>query len=261
MRRRIFTYWVNDTGRSVPAYIQLCLQTWFEHMPDLELVIINYANLHEWTGDVIDYKRFLLLPPSMQKDIVSMLTLVRHGGIFMDADTIVTKDIFQEAEKIPPDKLAMFGNASGFHHAILISQLPNNKFISTAADIAVERLNGIIEEGDSLQWDYFCNSISNSVYKDEALRDCLQILDRTETGNILESHYFLGSAPGEQYLSFYFGNHDIDLDEALSKVKFGAISLHNWWTPEEYKKLTLEQVVESDTMLSRILKHALVGFL
>ena len=103
--KRIFTYWVSMPGRDIPAYVQLCMQTWFEHIPDLELIVLNYENVNEWLDNVIDFRRFIRLPPPAQSDIISFILLAKHGGIFMDADTIVTKDIFAEIEKFDPEKL------------------------------------------------------------------------------------------------------------------------------------------------------------
>ena len=264
MNKRVFMYWVDKVGRSIPAYIQLCLQTWFEHIPDLELVVINHDNLVEWVGDVIDMKRFLRLSLPMQSDIVSYQLLAKYGGIFMDADTIITRDIFEEVAMIDPHKLVAFGypNTHSIHVAILMSLLPNNKLITSAADMALERLNSATMA--SLvrpDWDYFSNDIFTTLLNDGELRTLLHVLDRTETGNILESHYFQDMDTYEQYQIFYFAPHEIRLENVLEKIRFGAISLHNSWTPDGYKALTLDGVLESATMMSAIIRYALEDFL
>jgi hypothetical protein len=72
---------------------------------------------------------------------------------------------------------------------------------------------------------------------------------------------YLDDIPLSQYHTFYFSPHNIKLKEVLSKIKFGAVSLHNSWTPDSYKNLTLDEVIENNSMLSTILRYALTDFL
>jgi len=262
--KRIFTYWVSLPGHDVPPYVQLCLQTWFEHIPDLELVIINHENIREWVGDIIDMRRFRRLTLPIQSDVMSFLLLAKHGGIFMDADTIITRDIFEVIADFDPEKFIVFGYGGTLntHMAIMMSLKPDNKFMTSAADVALKRLRGIpVSDSFNLPWSYFGNDIIHLAGEDTANRECVSVIDRTESGNILESHYFTDKSTIEQYLTFYFSQHDISLEEAIKKIKFGAISLHNSWTPDEYKKLSFEEVIDSNCMLSAILRYSLADFL
>lgn len=260
MKRRIFSYWVNKEGCETPAYIELCMQTWHEHIPDLELIIIDHSNIREWAGDVIDYSLFFQLPPMHQSDIASFVILAKHGGIFMDADTIVTRDIFEEFSKFDTKSLVAFGypNTANIHLAILVALDPNNAFVTAAADMATQRLNSAPTTANFvLNWDTFGNSIILEVAKDNEIMKLLHVLDRKQTGNMLEAHYFTGSPPMDQYMKFYFSSHKIKLKEVVRKIKFGAVSLHNSYTPEYFKNYTKEQVLEADSILSALLKNFL----
>jgi hypothetical protein len=243
------------------------METWVKSIPNLEIVIINHENLSNWIDDSqwvdssVDIERFKRLDYMFQSDIASELILTKHGGIFMDADTIITKDIFDDINKFDPDTLIAFGypDSRGIHVAILIALNPKNHYLSLISHEAVNKLNKLSFSEEALIWDYFSNSIFKNVDSIESNRKHLQILDRHETGNILESHYFVGLHPMEQYVRFYFKPHKTNIKETLKKVKFGAISLHNSFTPEGYKKLTREQVLEDKSfMLSKILKHILI---
>ena len=266
--KRIFTYWVNDEGCSMPAYLQLCMETWVKNIPDLELVIINHDNLTEWIDDSqwIDSSRnlarFKRIGYMCQSDIVSELVLTRHGGVFMDADTIITKDIFDEINKLDPDKLVAFGNPEtrGIHVAILIALNPGNRYLSAVSQEAVKRVDTLPPPPTTMNWDYFSNTIYDSIDSIISGKDYLHVLDRMESGNIIESHYFRGLDTMGQYVRFYFEPHKISVKEALKKVKFGAVSLHNSFTPDAYKALTREQVLDDKNyMLSKILKHVLTS--
>jgi len=266
LKKRIFTYWVNAPGSAMPAYIQLCMETWVKNIPELELVVINHENLSEWIDDsqwidsVRNIERFKHVDYMFQSDIASQLILKKHGGIFMDADTIITKDVFEEIDIMDPDLLIAFGypGTSSIHVAIQIALKPENRFLSAVSQESVKKLNELSPSADAINWDYFSNSIYSNVYKDDTNKKYLQLLDRQKTGNILESHYFIGLHPMEQYVRFYFQPHKVSIKEIMKKVKFGAISLHNSYTPNEYKQLTREQVLEDKgSMLSKILKHLL----
>ncbi|MCL2046641.1 MAG: hypothetical protein FWG88_09700 [Oscillospiraceae bacterium] len=264
MDKKIFTYWVNPPGRSIPAYLQLCLQTWYEHIPELDLIVINHDNIFDWVDENFDIDRFIRLSLPMQKDIVEMLVLQKHGGIFMDVDTIIIKDIFSEFEKMDSKKLIAFGvpETKSMHLAIFVCLSPQNKFISSAAKMAIEKLNDIPLIGAlNINWDHFGNSIFDTLLNDNDYSDCVDVLDRTETGNIIESHYFTNLTTGEQYFNFFFSQNNIDIQDVIPKIKFGAISLHNSWTPDIYKAYSLDEVIESNTMMSAIIRYALTDFL
>ena len=266
MNKRVFTYWVNMPGHSMPGYIELCVETWRKHIPNLELVTLDHDNLREWVGD-IDFMRFLRLSLPMQSDVVSFMILAQHGGVFMDADTIVTKDIFEEIGKIGPGRFAAFGypGTTNIHMAILMASEPGNEFATVAASLSALRLSKLPIIGSfDMSWDQFGNRIITEVSQIEHLKDLLYVLDRTGTGNILESIPSLNLSyldDGGKYNRFYFNiqpsRQPEILDLILPQIKFGAVSLHNSWTPEHFKNLSREQVLDTDTMLAALLRHAL----
>jgi len=243
------------------------METWIKNIPDLEIVIVDHENLSEWIDDsqwidsTRNIERFKRVGYMCQSDIASDMVLSKHGGIFMDADTIITKDIFDEISEFDPDTLVAFGypGSRDIHVAILIALNPGNRYLSAVSQEAVNKLNLLPQAPTSMNWDHFSNSIFKNIDSIDSYKKYLHILDRQETGNILESYYFHGLHPMDQYVRFYFKPHKISVKEALKKVKFGAISLHNSFTPDAYKELTREQVLEDKNyMLSKILKYILL---
>jgi hypothetical protein len=272
MKRRIFTYWVSPPEGTFP-YIQLCIQTWHTHIPNLELIVLDHGNIRNYIDDErFDFEKFTLLSLPHQSDIAQWIILAKYGGVFMDADTIVFKNIFEEFDKFNPKKLTLFGypNTLGVHVAVMSSPQPGNKFISAAADIALQRLNALSIENiraydigsqkSPFIWSHFANEIIQLVGEDENFKGYLKVLDRTKSGNILESR-FLGELPNtlEQYLKFYFSTGAFSIDDVIKKIEFGAVSLHNSWTPPEYKKLSFEHIMVDKRLLSELLKYALFG--
>ncbi|MNC79247.1 hypothetical protein D3C75_1316730 [compost metagenome] len=63
------------------------------------------------------------------------------------------------------------------------------------------------------------------------------------------------------YCNFYFSEDmNIDTNRAIAAARYGIVSLHNSWTPPDYKQMTkAEEVYNHKGLLSRILKKILVG--
>lgn len=88
----MFTFW--EPRGAVLPYLQLCRETWRRGLVDSDVITLDYGNLHEYvepgTLDLSTLKR-LSLP--LQKDAVMIAVLLRHGGLFLDMDTLIVDDI------------------------------------------------------------------------------------------------------------------------------------------------------------------------
>ncbi|MCK7574524.1 MAG: capsular polysaccharide synthesis protein [Chromatiales bacterium] len=86
-----------------------------KNLPEYEIIFLNYSNmgryLPENTYDVTVLKKFTLM---MQKDAVMVAVLKEHGGIFMDADTLVTADISLLVSLLKDTEVIMFNTHLGF---------------------------------------------------------------------------------------------------------------------------------------------------
>lgn len=258
--KRIFTYWVNMPGSQMSQYIRLCMQTWHENIPDVEVIVVNQENIFKWIDPFFDMRAFTALSLPMQSDIVAYAVLYQHGGVFMDADTIITKNIFEEIEAFERNKVYFFGypESKAVHLAFIACLKARNKGLLACVEQEKTLLRELLEKGSmNIEWHTFGNSIINNVIKDEALSDTVRILDRVETGAILEASFLHDQNPGTNYIDFYFKENDIPFEDVLDKIKFGAICLHNSWTPPAYQEFTLEQIWGSQLMLSKLLRHAL----
>lgn len=85
--RIVWTYW---DGVRPPALVQACLDTWRRHAGAFELRILDDACLGDWIE---------ALPPGVQHDPVRrsdwlrLELLRRHGGVWLDASTILTRSL------------------------------------------------------------------------------------------------------------------------------------------------------------------------
>jgi len=89
---KIFTFW-EPRGALVP-YLALCMKTWERALHAYDVVVLDYQNLPQYLEDgALDLETLRRLRLSMQKDAVMVAVLHRHGGIFLDADTLAVADI------------------------------------------------------------------------------------------------------------------------------------------------------------------------
>lgn len=121
--------------------------------------------------------------------------------------------------------------------AVLYCKTPQNPILTAWREEAQRRLNN---KPASYKWDFFGNDIINPLLKDSKNKDGFHIIDRSASGNILESVAMLDSTPSlakEMYKNFYFNEYTNISPSALDLVKCGVISLHNSWTPPKFKAI------------------------
>ncbi|MCR4662574.1 MAG: capsular polysaccharide synthesis protein, partial [Endomicrobiaceae bacterium] len=169
---KIFTFW--EPKEKIPAYIQLCIQTWNKFLPEYEINIVDYSNIDEYLGknfyDNILYKDF---PLSILSDIIKCALLKSYGGIWFDADTIITS---QEAKTYinMPYEFVLIGQHLAFIKADKNSYIlnkwlkeikyriefyKNQKYNKYKLKSKIQRLLHPRMFTKISKWDYFGNSV------------------------------------------------------------------------------------------------------
>ncbi|MDO4907636.1 capsular polysaccharide synthesis protein [Neisseria sp.] len=257
-QNNIFAFW--ESPNPIPAYLELCKESWIKNIPNCKIHILNHSNLHQYIGDTYDMAQLKSISFAMQSDIISAAVLEKFGGLFLDLDCIVTDNIFDIFNKISDTKLISFGrpDTKAIHLAALYCAKPGNPILTEWRKIAQERLRN---KPDQCPWYYFGNGIVNPLFKKLEYKDSFYIIDRTQSGNILESVAFPNSQdPIMDYKKFYFDENFGFEPNILEKVACGIISLHNSWSPSEYKNLYDKEAFFQKSapiveLLSYILKH------
>ncbi len=258
----IFTFW--EPKDKIPAYLELCLESWKKFLPEYEIVILDYSNLDKWLGkDFCDnylYKTFSL---AIQSDAIRCGILKKYGGLWLDVDTIFTssnvKSILEnnsDFSLITPHICFINANKNSI---ILDKWLKNIKrrvklykkafkygklskyYLKIFKNKFYKKLTN---------WSYLGNDIINPII---SRIDDLKIyspIDRNDLGCMPE--LLIGSkynSAVKNYREFYFNSDNSDFVFAVNK---GVILLHNSWTPDNYKKMTKHQFLNSKTTLANI---------
>ena len=79
-KNNVFSFWESDS--EMPAYLKLCMQTWYKNIPNCNVHIINYKNLEKYIGSTYDINLLKVIPLPMQSDLISTAVLEKFGGLF-----------------------------------------------------------------------------------------------------------------------------------------------------------------------------------
>ena len=259
-KQKIFTFWEPETA--MPDYIKLCFETWNKYLPEYEIIKLNYSNLDEYIGknyfDKILYKKFSL---AKQADAIRCAVLKKYGGIWLDADTIITSPDVKNLLNIKSD-FVLIDNHIGFIKAnknSYILEKWEKKLHKRLFEFRYYRyIAKIINRKyykKQKDWDYLGNGII-SKYLSIQDKDIFYKIDKNEIKATPEYNYYKDSdlSSYDCYRKFYFENNFI---EYVINNNSGIIMLHNSWTPEYYKNLSKQEFLEKNNTLSEIFKYAI----
>lgn len=165
-QRRVFTFW--EPRGAITPYLQLCRETWERHLPGWEIVTVDYANLDGFVRPgTLDLAALRQLGLAQQKDAVMVAVLQRHGGLFMDLDTLVTGDLSPVLEGAARADIVMFG-----HHVAFVAARAGSEAMRlwlTEVQASIGQMAGGVVDPAATRWDYIGNATLTKVYA--ALRE------------------------------------------------------------------------------------------
>ena len=228
MNDKVFTFWEGP----MPAYIELCLETWWR-LPSI--TVLNYSNLEQYTSyDIERSKRFSL---QIQADAVRVHVLRDNGGYWLDADTILLSDRLPDADIL--GDIWSGTNSIGYLHTEKGSKMFTEWATYQDDEIGKCFLN-----------DYW--AVLGNNFTDHYLRKNNDVKIGSIQPCLPEVYMINGEATRhKKYTDFYF-NHKFQVSDIK---KTNMIMLHNSWTPEWYKLFTKDQVLSYDCTLSNILRE------
>ena len=285
-RPAVFYFW--EPPGNMPAYLRLCRSTWDSGLPGYENVRIDLSNL----GDHIDPNVYDLdflrrLTPMMQKDAIEVAVLEKHGGVFMDVDTIAVADISPVLRRLAHTEMVIFGR-----HMAFVAARPGARIMRLWLESIQQRLELASKaalEPPELPWDFAGNAALSDVLdaitgvetleplsepgrrKQNTITERVRrrvllasrhrreftTLNRRKYGFIAEATIFADapSDPQERYRQFWFDS-DLATESAFSP-RTTVIGLHHSWTPDWYTGLSTDEVLDHECLLSRVLRQVI----
>lgn len=244
----LYTFW---EGPEPSLYLQLCMETWYANIPNLQIEQINYDNLDSYVGKFVDISKLKKFSLAMQSDVISSIVLATRGGTFIDIDTIMLPNVDIDFLKTPRDRINVFGIPSKkvFHVAVM-SALRGNSAMLHWMNESTKRVK---ESPSNYSWNYLAGDILEKMTISSEYSKYFNIIDRKSSGNILEAAW------SEKYIEFYFNESKYrPAEELVAKAKYGILSLHNSWTPKAYSAISdRDKLLGEPVNLSGILSFSL----
>ena len=252
---KVYTFW--EPREKMPYYIKLCMETWKKNLPNAEIVLLDYKNL----GEYIDVKEFnpILFSGRFKlaliADALRVALLAKHGGIWLDADTII---LSSKAEKyFQPDakhRTIFFGHVNmRAPHIAFINTPPGAECMNAWFEFIREKLQALTPETE-IDAFFLGNDFINSFSKNHVNE--IEVLERKlvmpELKVIPKSEKeTLKSRMTAHRLYYHMKTFH------LADVNYDMILLHNSWVPAMYKKFSPKDLLRCDCTLTNILAEAL----
>lgn len=222
----IYTFWEGYK----PPYIDLCMGTW-----KLPYTLLNYSNINEYIDLPLDKLKKFSLP--IIADIIRVHILFEYGGYWLDTDTIMLGNELPKENMVGDTNVR--SNTIGFLHTDKHSDMYR---------LWVDYQNKIINDDNLvIKWNVAGNAFTDNYVKNHTEITIYPV------NNMWPETYMIKDNIGrwEKYRKFYFKDNyhlkDINNDK--------LIMLHNSWTPDWYKKLSKDDVLNYKCTLSNILKE------
>lgn len=226
----IYTFWEGQ----MPVYISLCLRTW-----NFPYVVLHYDNLYKYTNvDINKLQRFTL--PQIS-DVIRVHVLRDNGGYWLDADTIML------SQRLPEENFMGNPEDRSISCAYQRTEMLSYMFAKWA-----QYQDKILDMADPPHhWSVFAND-----FPAQYLQENRELTIKPIRNAWPETYMIPGNdSRHKKYVEFYFSRQyhlgDIEPTEMLM--------LHNSWTPDWFKELSLEEVTKQDCTLSYILDEVNYG--
>ncbi|EFU0465776.1 hypothetical protein ISY87_000934 [Campylobacter coli] len=253
--KTIWTFW--EPKDKMPGYVKLCIETWKVFFSDYRVVILDYSNLHNFLPkDFYDESLYENFSLPKQADAIRAAVLFLYGGIWLDADTIITsskiKYFFEN-----PSNFSIFSSHIGVLKAKKGSIICFNWFQECQKRILnyrkIKESNGDLRQFEAYY--YLGNGPLNpniETFKNN--KNEVVIFNRVKNKVIMEAFWRTKDENKEgnaivNYQEFYFLN---DYSDFVLENEAGLLMLHNSWTPYSYKNLNIEDFLICKNTLSGI---------
>lgn len=242
---KIFTF--IDFEGEIPPYLLLCIETWKKQLQNsFEIIVLNRTNVTKYIESYLLTESVLnpfKTDSLMFYDYMALLVLYCNGGVFIDADTIITDSFEPDFSLLKNYGAVAFSEAntgvcSGFlmserHSPVLAELIRRYRFENYLPRRNIAR-NSIFQD------------VLYKIYKEQTF-----FYDAIDCGYLSEVKEF-GSFSKSIYRKYYFSTK-IPIEKFLKNTS-GITSLRNSLTPVYYQKMSAEKLLRKNILLSKIFR-------
>lgn len=278
MKKRIFTFW--EPSENIPGYLDLCVETWKKFLPDYEIIILDYKNIDKYLGkNYFDKTLYSDYSLAKQADAIRCAILKKYGGIWLDLDTIITSNNFENIINNIDSDFVMFRKHLGFIYAkpdaqklflwekAIHQRLKWYRILNHTCKPLREIIRIFNKEyiNNTKAWNSLGNGLLNPLLDNTNTKEFLSlsvseyhVMPEYEMSSLekwkIEDTNRMFAKDKIIFKKFYLEN---DYSEYILNTSKGIILLHNSRVPKEYKELAEEDFLKLDNTLSNIFKKLL----
>ncbi|MBQ4614088.1 MAG: hypothetical protein IJB31_04085 [Akkermansia sp.] len=277
-QKHIFAFW--EPRENLPAYLELCMKTWKKFLPEYEIHLLDYKSIIQWLSpsEIKQFQCPSRCSLAMQADIYRALLLSKHGGLWLDCDTIITSRKAADFLDSTPTDFSLFGTPDRriTHAACLYAKKPHLSIIEEWVNelnetmplirmrygnrfyYIIYRILNILKIVKKIYWGSAFNAIMDKlVYKSDENEVTVWSREDPKYGVFPElrtSYTFADQSVIDNYVKFWFSECSSTNDFMNES---GIIMLHNGWTPSKYRKMKEEEFLSQNIRLSLFIKNLL----
>ncbi|SFJ15774.1 class I SAM-dependent methyltransferase [Planctomicrobium piriforme] len=243
---KIWTYWETPLNGKRPEYLDLCEETWHRHCgDDFEIVRVTPETAPEFVPNLIE--EWHRLPCLAHKaDYLRAALVHRHGGIWLDNDMIVLRNLnvmMSQLESSGSDFIGcgrpgkrpsngVFGGAAGSRLLADYIESMNRLLKSRTADLKLRWT----ELGYNLLWPL----TRNYEFHQYDFRVCIPV-------------------PPSRFRRFFDRKRLVEMDASDCDLRDDTLTvyLYNAMFPGWFKQLSLDCVARSPLVIGQFFRHAL----
>jgi len=133
--KTIWGYW-NTYPDGLPFLCEKALESWRLRNPGWRIIMINDTNFKKYVSVSDLPSTFYSLKVQHQSDIIRLAVLIRYGGVYLDASSLVYKGFDGIWEEIKDDQLLLTSlnhlpeaNVDFYNNGLLMSKTTQNPFL------------------------------------------------------------------------------------------------------------------------------------
>ena len=242
--KTIWMYWENKKGSKKPAYLDLCLETIKCHKGSFEIKLLDENTIHD----------YIELPPVANRlkqlahkaDYIRFLLLYKYGGIWLDSDIILMRNIDDSVIRQLEDYDYV---GYGFEYG-----KPSINFMATQKGCVLlekqlEKIEEVLQK--KLSRSFFGRKIK--IGWSEIGYDIMWPMAKEYK---YFHHDFNMFAPTLWSDHEEFAKEDVEIEKYLAHNPF-ATMLFNKMMSDSYKDLDAESILNGNSLLSKLFNSAL----
>ncbi|GAA6160585.1 hypothetical protein NBRC116589_27590 [Ruegeria sp. HU-ET01832] len=248
----IWMYWENLPGRRMPTYLKMCFEIARQRLSG-RLQLLDPQKIQSLLGDIeIDFSKIHMSDPNrnplaLKVDYYRAALLKKYGGLWLDVDCVVRKDIIPELK----EALSSFDfwgmqktETSGIVTNNIMASRPSGTLISEYLIAMDDLLKYKIEKNETFNWTEIGAELLTPIVEKNKSICKLEFESKVHPVNYTEHE------------KFWTRRDDLlDLDDRVKSANI--VMLYNAMFTDAQKSFTRRQILNQNSLMGALMREGL----